>query len=365
MTENNIKEDIKEDIISETNNTEKNKFQNTSKKIGKQTIKITDVSVLSEAAIVGPKEGEGPLREYFDIVLDNEEWNEKTWEKTESKMQREVLKLAADKGKILINDIDRVFSGDLLNQCIGAGFALRDLEVPFFGVYGACSTMIEGISLASILIDGGFADLAAAVTSSHFCTAERQYRTPLEYGGQRPPTAQWTVTGSGSAVLKKGVDSDDIAVEYVTTGKIADKGIKDANNMGGAMAPAAFSTLYAHFTETNRKPKDYDLIVTGDLGSIGSEIVREQLKEAGIDISDNYLDCGCMIYDLEKQDVHAGGSGCGCIGSVLCGYIIPKMRQRKFNRVLAVGTGALLSPTSSLQGESVPGIAHAVSFYVK
>lgn len=209
-------------------------------KIGRQTAKIEDVKIISSAAIVGKKEGEGPLSDSFDIVLPNNEWNEKTWEKTESKLQREAVKLAAKKINLDLEDIDRVFSGDLLNQCISAGYGLRELSIPFFGIYGACSTMIEGISLASMLLCGGFAERAAAVTSSHFCTAERQYRNPLEYGGQRTPGAQWTVTGAGAAILERGTaNMGDICVKALTTGKIVDMGIKDSNNMGGAMAPVS------------------------------------------------------------------------------------------------------------------------------
>lgn len=331
-----------------------------SKKLGRQTIKIGDVGILSSCAIVGEKEGQGPLASEFDFVMPDNEWGEKTWEKTESKMQREVVKLAAEKSGVNLSDIDRVFSGDLLNQCIGAGYGLRGLKIPFYGIYGACSTMIEGISLAVQLIDGGFAEVAAAVTSSHFCTAERQYRNPLEYGGQRPPVAQWTVTGAGATVLKGG--ADEVKADTVTVGKICDLGVKDANNMGGAMAPAAYDTIKAHFDETGRSPNEYDLIVTGDLGTVGSEILKELLAADGIDISEKHRDCGCMIYDIDRQDVHAGASGCGCIASVLCGYLIKEMRRGNIGSMLAVGTGALLSPTSMLQGESVPGIAHAVSF---
>ncbi len=328
-------------------------------KLGKQTVKINDVGIISSAAIVGEKEGEGPLADSFDIVLPDNEWNEKTWEKTESKMQREAVKLSLTKIGLTTENVDRIFSGDLLNQCIGAAFGLRDLDIPYYGIYGACSTMVEGISLAAQVVDGGFADIAAAVTSSHFCTAERQYRNPLEYGGQRTPSAQWTVTGAGSAILKKG--EGDVKVTHITAGKIVDMGVKDANNMGGAMAPAAYSTLKAHFKELNISPSEYDLIVTGDLGKIGAEILVELLQKDGIDISPNYKDCGCMIYNIEEQDVHAGASGCGCIGSVLCGHLLPLMRKKEIKRLLAVGTGALLSPTSTLQGETVPTIAHAVS----
>ncbi len=335
---------------------------NKSHRIGNQTVKLDNVSVCESATIVGKKEGDGPLAKSFDITLPDNEWNEKTWEKTESKMQREVTRLAVNKSNLELKDINYIFSGDLLNQCISAGFGLRELNIPFFGIYGACSTMIEGISLASILIDGGFAEHAAAVASSHFCTAERQYRNPLEYGGQRTPTAQWTVTGAGAAVLKRGYNSGDIKVSHITTGKITDMGIKDPNNMGGAMAPAAYETLRTHFSDTGLSPLDYDLIVTGDLGTVGSDILVDLLREDNIDISKNYKDCGCMIYDIDRQDVHAGASGCGCIASVLCGHLFNQLRMGKISSLLAVGTGALLSQTSSLQGESVPGIAHAVAF---
>ncbi len=331
-----------------------------SKRLGTQTVKLdTPVSILSAAAIAGPKEKDGPLGDCFDVVMKDAEWNEETWEKTESKMQKEAVKLAVQKSGLSLGDMHYIFAGDLLNQCIGAGFGLRELNIPFFGIYGACSTMIEGLSLGSMLIDGGFADHIAAVTSSHFCTAERQYRMPLEYGGQRTPTAQWTVTGSGSAVL--GLEKSNLCITHVTTGKIMDMGVKDANNMGGAMAPAAFDTLTAHFKDTGRTPADYDLILTGDLGTVGRDILIDLMADEGFDITDNYNDCGCMIYDLERQDVHAGGSGCGCIASTLCGYILPQMKQGSWKRILAIGTGALLSTTSGLQGESVPGIAHLVA----
>ncbi len=331
------------------------------RRIGRQTAEIKDVYIEASAAIVGEKEGDGPLANCFDIVLPDNEWNEKTWEKTESKMQREATRLAVAKANLNLEDVDRIFSGDLLNQCIGAGFGLRELNIPFLGIYGACSTMIEGLSLAAVMIDGGFAETAVAVTSSHFCTAERQYRNPLEYGGQRTPTAQWTVTGAGAAVLKKGDKNQNVKVTHITNGKIVDMGIKDQNNMGGAMAPAAYDTIKTHLKETGLSPGDYDLIVTGDLGKVGAEVVVDLLNQDVIDISRNYKDCGCMIYDIERQDVHAGGSGCGCVASVLCGHLINEMEKGKIKSMLVVGTGALLSPTSALQGESVPGIAHAVA----
>ena len=328
------------------------------KRVGKQTIKLdSKVSVCASASIAGQKEKDGPLGDSFDVIMPDAEWNEDTWEKTESKMQKEAVKLAVQKSGYSMSDIHYIFAGDLLNQCIGAGFGLRDLDVPFLGVYGACSTMIEGLSLAAMLVDGGFADHAVAVTSSHFCTAERQYRTPLEYGGQRTPTAQWTVTGAGAAVLSS--TGSGPYVTHITTGKIQDMGVKDANNMGGAMAPAAFDTLLAHFHDLGKGPNDYDLILTGDLGTVGRDILIDLMSKEGYDISKNYRDCGCMIYDLQDQDVHAGGSGCGCIATTLCGYIMKQFKDGNLKKILAIGTGALLSPTSSLQGESVPGIAHA------
>ncbi len=332
------------------------------KRIGKQTVRFDKkVYIKGSAAICGTKENEGPIGSDFDIIMPDAEWNEETWEKTESKMQREAVKLAVQKAGLNLFDIEYIFAGDLLNQCIGAGFGLRELDIPFFGVYGACSTMIESLSLSAAMIDGGFADNTAAVTSSHFCTAERQYRTPLAYGGQRTPTAQWTVTGAGALVLSSNGTGPYIT--EITTGKICDMGVKDANNMGGAMAPAAYDTLLAHFKDSNKKPSDYDLILTGDLGKVGREILIELIAKDGYDISKNYNDCGCMIYDLQEQDVHAGGSGCGCIASVLCGHILKRMNNGELKNVLAIGTGALLSPTSSLQGESVPGIAHAAAIH--
>ncbi len=330
------------------------------KRIGAQTVQLkTSVSILSSAAIAGQKEKDGPLGASFDIIMEDAEWNEDTWEKTESKMQREAVRLAVQKAGLVLSDMQYIFAGDLLNQCIGACFGLRELSIPFFGIYGACSTMIEGMSLGSMLIDGGFANHVAAVTSSHFCTAERQYRMPLEYGGQRPPTAQWTVTGSGAAILSETGDGPYIT--HITTGKIMDMGVKDANNMGGAMAPAAFETILAHFKDTGRSPEDYDLIVTGDLGTIGSTVLKDLMKHEGIDLKDVYQDCGCMIYNPDTQDVHAGGSGCGCIASTLCGHLLPEMKSGRWNRILAIGTGALLSTTSGLQGETVPGIAHLIA----
>lgn len=330
------------------------------KKIGKQTIKTASpVSILSTASIVGKKEGEGPLKNYFDMILKDAQWDESTWEKTESKMQTQSLSLAAEKAKSVLSEIDYLFAGDLLNQCISSGFAHRESNIPYLGIYGACSTFGEGLGLASVMIDGGFANKCAVVTSSHFCTAERQYRMPLEYGGQRTPTAQWTVTGSGAAIVSNS-DKPPF-INYVTFGKIVDMGIKDSNNMGAAMAPAAVQTLKAHFEDTDTSPSDYDLILSGDLGTLGREIVIDLMNGYGYDMTKNYDDCGCMIFDIDKQDVHAGGSGCGCSTAVFCGYIMEKLRRGDLNKVLFMPTGALLSPTSNMQGETIPSVAHAIA----
>lgn len=330
------------------------------KRLGKQTVKIENPpSIAGCASIVGPKEGAGPLGKYFDNILEDEEWGEKTWEKTETKIIKESTILAIKKANKTIPDIDYIFAGDLLNQCISSNFGLRDLEIPFFGLYGACSTCAEGLGLASLTIDGGFADNVIAATSSHFCSAERQFRLPLEQGGQRPMTAQWTVTGGGSFILSS--QGTGPYITYVTTGKIVDMGIKDANNMGAAMAPAAADTIYAHFEDTGMIPSDYDLIITGDLGKLGKTITQDLLMRSGCNIKEQYNDCGVIIFDDEEQDTHAGGSGCGCSAVVLAGYIYSEMMKGNINKVLFVGTGALLSPTSSLQGESIPSIAHAVT----
>lgn len=252
-----------------------------------------------------------------------------------------------------------MLSGDLLNQCVGSAYAMRDIGVPYLGLYGACSTMAESLSLAAMLIDGGYAEHAAALTSSHFCSAERQYRFPLEYGGVRTPTAQWTVTGSGALIL--GASGNGPRVTMVTTGKIADAGITDANNMGAAMAPAAYETLKAHFADTGRTPDYYDLIVTGDLGKIGHTVVTRLFQNDGIELEGLYTDCGLLIYDLEGQDVHAGGSGCGCSAAVLAGHLLKLLAGGQIRRLLFAATGALMSPTASMQGESIPGICHAVA----
>ena len=274
-------------------------------------------------------------------------------------MQADALRLALQKGGLTAEDVDCVFAGDLLNQNIGATFALRDFHSPFYGVYGACSTMGETLALAATAIAGGSAAIAAAQTSSHFCTAERQYRSPLPYGSPRSPTAQWTATAAGCCIL--GAQSEGPYITQITRGQIVDMGVTDMTNMGAAMAPAAFDTLRAVFRDTGTTPKDYDLIVTGDLGAVGSDILTELFRREGTAL-DNYTDCGLLLYDRKKQDMHAGGSGCGCSAAVLNGYLLEGMRQGRWRRLLFAPTGALLSPTSSFQGESIPGICHAVIF---
>lgn len=330
------------------------------KRNGKQTVRFQNPpSIVSAASIVGPKEGEGPLRLYFDEVIEEELWGEKSWEKAESKLLRETFSKIINKANRKVSELNYVIAGDLLNQCIATSFGLRESGVPFLGIYGACSTMAESMSIGAMIIEGGFADNLICLTSSHYCSAEKQFRFPLELGSQRPPTAQWTVTGSGGVMLSSSGTGPYI--KYVTTGKIIDMGIKDANNMGAAMAPAAADTIVTHFRDTGLKPDYYDLIVTGDLGSLGKAICDEFTGNQGVDISSRYNDCGVMIFDLQSQDVHSGGSGCGCSATVFSGFIFSELQKGNLNNVLFVATGALLSPTSTQQGESIPCIAHAVS----
>lgn len=330
-----------------------------SQKLSPNTFKLTSCpSIKAYAAIVGKKEGEGPLSEYFDIISDDTSMGEKTWEKAESKLQTDAVNLALNKASIAPSEVDLLFAGDLLNQCIGSSFGLRELQIPFYGLYGACSTMAESLGLASIFADNNLVTNAVAVTSSHFCSAERQFRFPLEYGGQRTPTAQWTVTGSGAAVVSHS--DKPPYVKAVTVGRIEDLGIKDINNMGAAMAPAAAYTIKKYLDDTCTTPNEYDLILTGDLGVIGSTLLLDLLHRENIDISKNHNDCGKLIFDPETQDVHAGGSGCGCSASVLCSYILNRVAEGELKEVLFVATGALMSTTSIQQGESIPAIAHLV-----
>ncbi len=331
-----------------------------SKKVGKATVRLhTPVSIAAAACIAGAKEGKGPLAPYFDEILTDDLYDEKTWEKAESKLQRNTLQKLIAKSGSNVQDIDYMLAGDLLNQCCSTHYAMADTGIPFFGLYGACSTMAESLSLAAMLIDGGFAERTVAMTSSHFCSSEKQFRFPLEYGGQRTPTAQWTVTGCGAVMLSGSGNGPYIT--RVTTGKIVDMGITDINNMGAAMAPAAIDTIITHFLDFGIQPEEYDLIVTGDLGNVGWEIAKDMLIKAGFDVRKNFNDCGRLVFDINKQDVHAGGSGCGCSAITFCGYILDRMYRGELNKVLLVCTGALMSPLSLLQGESIPGIAHAVT----
>jgi stage V sporulation protein AD len=299
------------------------------------------------------------LSKCFDYTSDDNSFGQKSWEAAESSMQQKALELALAKAKKPADALDYVFAGDLLNQCAGSTFGLREMGLPFVGVYGACSTMAESLGLAALFVEGDFADTAAAVTSSHFCSAERQFRFPLEYGGQRPPSAQWTATAAGAVVV--GKKEKPPYLRAVTFGRMVDLGIKDANNMGAAMAPAAADTLCRFFADTATTPTDYDLIVTGDLGQIGSRLLYDIALGQGVDLRNNHADCGLLLFDRQKfPQVGAGGSGCGCSASVLCGHFIPQLEQGKVENLLFVATGALMSPTSSQQGETIPGIAHLI-----
>lgn len=274
-------------------------------------------------------------------------------------MIKTAVETVLKKSSLSAHQIDCLFSGDLLNQCISTSFGIRDFEIPFFGIFGACSTFVEGLILGSTFLDSGAGTNVITSTSSHFCSAEKQFRFPLELGNQRPPTAQWTVTGSAATVLSTSGNGPFIT--HITPGKIVDKGIKDANNMGAAMAPAAVSTILTHLKDTNRKPSYYDAIITGDLGYVGKDIVLDLCSEEGFKLSGNYNDCGVLIFNKEEQDTHSGGSGCGCCGTVFSGYFFNKLRQKELKKILLVATGALMNSTSSQQGESIPGVAHAVS----
>jgi len=333
------------------------------KKIGKQSIKFDHLPyIISSACIVGPKEANGPLSKYFDKCLDDEFWGEKTWEKAESKIIKETVNMAISKSGIPSSTIDFCFAGDLLNQCISSSFGLRESNIPYFGIFGACSTFVESLILGSIFIDGNIANNCLCAVSSHFCSAEKQFRFPLELGNQRPPSSQWTVTGAGSAIISNKQIGPKIT--YATVGKIVDMGIKDSNSMGAAMAPAAFDTLITHFQDTGRTPEYYDGIFTGDLGHIGKEILIDLSSKNGYDIKNNYNDCGVLIFDKNKQDTHSGGSGCACCASVFSGYLYNQMKERKLKNILLIATGALTNATTAQQGESIPGIAHAVAIEI-
>ena len=333
-------------------------------RLGKYTIILNShPSVTGFAAVVGKTEGEGPLKDEFDFVFEDDTLGEASFEKAESALQKEAVTRALSKAGKTPDEVDFSLAGDLLNQCIGSSFGLRSLNMPFIGLYGACSTMALSLGLASMLVDCGAARVTVASTSSHFCSAERQFRLPLEYGGQRTPTSQRTATAAGASVVERK-QSGKPAVDAVTIGRITDLGIKDANNMGAAMAPAAIDTLIAHFNDTHRTPDYYDMILTGDLGVVGSDILVELMLKEGFDIRTKHKDCGKMIFDIEEQDVHAGGSGCGCCGSVFCGYVYRELKRHNLSKVLVMATGALMNPMIIEQGESIPAIAHAVAIEI-
>lgn len=323
-----------------------------------QTIKMKrDVYVLAGYSMVGPLEGKGPLKDYFDYVIQDDKLNEKTFEKSERKLLKNIITGSIDKAGLTTENIDFFFGGDLLNQIVSSSYTARELEIPFIGLYSACATMAEALALAAIFIDNGLASNIVAGTCTHFSSAERQYRFPLELGNQRPPTAQWTITGGGASVISK--TPSKIKISAVTIGKVIDYGVSDVNNMGAAMAPAACDTIKTHLKNMKKTVDDYDFIATGDLGKLGSEILFDLMEHEGIVLKQNYSDCGCMIYDKSER-VFMGGSGAGCSASVLNSYIIKKLKTGDFKRVLLVSTGALMSTTSSQQGDTIPGIAHAV-----
>ncbi|MBE6673000.1 MAG: stage V sporulation protein AD [Ruminococcaceae bacterium] len=310
--------------------------------------------IIASAAVGGKKEGEGPCGEQFDMLDPTGLFGKETWEQAEAEMQGRALSLAMHKAKKRQEDLDLLIAGDLMNQCTSSSFGALSFGVPYLGIYGACSTSAEGLLLGSLLYDAGRASLLGVVVSSHFCSAERQFRYPLDYGGQRPPTAQWTVTGAGAFLL--GHEGSGPSITAVLPGRIVDGGITDANNMGAAMAPAAYDTLKRYFDGSGSAPQDYDRIVTGDLGAEGYAILKDLFAHDGVTLGESYTDCGILIYDAARQDVHAGGSGCGCSATVLSAVLLP----RRYKRMLYVATGALMSPMSVKQGMSIPGIAHLV-----
>ncbi|MBE5938225.1 MAG: stage V sporulation protein AD [Lachnospiraceae bacterium] len=333
---------------------------------GRQSILFDNNPIVTGwASVAGKMEGEGPLGRYYDVISDSPEYGGKNWEEAESRMQMTAVRKAVEKTDISMKDIEYIVAGDLLGQLIASSFGIKSFNIPVFGVYGACSTMGESLSIASILISGGFAENVVAVTSSHYATAEKQFRFPVSYGNQRPQSATTTVTGSGAVVLS--VDKPGrinrkphVCVKGITTGMIMDYGITDANNMGAAMAPAACNVIENNLNDFGINACEYDRIITGDLGSVGSRALLDMLHLKGINISDKHMDCGSIIYDNKKQDVHSGGSGCGCSAITLCGYIMNQMLSGEWRKVLFIPTGALLSPVSSHEGNTIPGIAHGI-----
>lgn len=323
-----------------------------------QTIELKNKpKIISSFAIVGPKEGQGNFKDFFDYVMKDDCFGEKSFEKAERKMIEDAITGVIDKANMMPKDIDLLISGDLLNQIISSSYAARAFQFPFLGVYGACSTMAESMAVASVLVDGGYFKNVVCCTGSHFSTAERQYRFPLELGNQRPPTSQWTVTGAGSCVLS--LEGEGPKISRVTFGKVIDWGVNDVNNMGAAMAPAARDTLLTHFRNTKTTPEDYNLILTGDLGKLGSEILIDLMEDEGITLGVNYSDCGQMYYKRQQKTL-CGGSGAGCCATIFNSYVMKKLCDKTFKKVLFLPTGALLSTTSSQQGETIPGVCHAI-----
>ena len=328
------------------------------KRFGKQTYALEKpIHIISTATIVGEKEKNGPLKTYFENFTEDDMMGEKTFEKAERKMMESCIDLVLEKAHITEHDIDLLIGGDLLNQLVTMNYSARSLNVPFLGVYGACSTMSESLAIAACLLDAGVGEIITCATGSHFSTAERQFRTPLELGNQRQTYSQWTVTGMGSCILScKGKGP---CVRMVTFGKVTDYGIKDIANMGAAMAPAAMDTLYTFFQDTKTEPKDYDLILSGDLGKLGSDILKDLMREKGYILEENYEDCGHMIYSA-SQKTFQGGSGTGCSASVFCSYVYKKLCNKQFKKIIFMATGALMSTVTNQQGDSIPGIAHLV-----
>lgn len=332
-------------------------------KLGKQTIKFENTPyIISHASVGGCKEGEGPLKNEFDMIVSDDKMGQISWDLAEGAFQKTAVEIALKKSNLKNEDMEYILSGDLQNQCAATHYGLRETNIPFLGLYGACSTMVEGLSIGAMLVSAGYAKKLIALTSSHFCSAEKQYRNPLEYGGQRTPTAQWTATAAGAAVLSD--TGSGAKITHATTGKIVDKGICDVSNMGAAMAPAALDTICAHFRDTGLTPDDYDLILTGDLGITGSDILCDLIKKEGYDIEKKHNDCGKMLYNIDTQDVHSGGSGCGCCASVLCGHILNQLENGKYKNILVAATGALMNPLTVLQGESIPTISHAIAITI-
>lgn len=334
-------------------------------KLGRASVRLErPVYILNSASVVGTKEGQGPLGLLFDKVGRDDMFGCKTWEEAESTLQKEAVGLALEKAGLRPEDISYIFAGDLLGQSMATSFGISSYQIPLLGVYGACSTCGESLALGAMSIAGGFADKVACVTSSHFASAEKEFRFPLDYGSQRPLSATWTVTGSGAFVLtdepEGGGRKARARISAMTVGKVVDYGLKDSMNMGACMAPAAASTLEQHFTDFAGQPEEYDKIITGDLGKVGQRVLIDLLRKQGYDISEQHMDCGLEIYDAASQDTHAGGSGCGCSAVTLSAYILKQLEEGNWKKVLFMPTGALLSKTSFNKGMSVPGIAHAL-----